>query len=109
MEFKRISNHKIQITHTANGGCIAQVGCGTFAFTKPEEMLEALTEFYKDPQKMEKEYNSLGADVERTEPMDYGDEGQEERPTTRRMTLRVPGSANRVGVDDAFDESDNNF
>jgi hypothetical protein len=70
MEFKRITNHDIRITHSENGGCIVKVGCGTFAFSTPDEMLEALKQFYSDPQKMEKEYNRIvgGPVAETVEP-----------------------------------------
>jgi len=82
MEFKRISNHKIIITHTANEGLIARVGCARLSFSNPETMLEALTEYYTDPEGMEKRYNAMNTDpeevVERAEQPDH--EAQDDTP-----------------------------
>lgn len=73
-EFKRASKHGINIRHTANGGCIIKVGCCEAAFTTPDEMLETLADYYKDPEGMEKEYNALDPDGP-----DVIDTGVEER------------------------------
>ena len=60
LEIKVVSGYNINIRHTANGGCIVKVGCCEAAFSTPEEMLQALAEFYDDPKKIEKEYNEIG-------------------------------------------------
>ena len=57
MKFEKISPYDILIRHTSNGGCVVQVGCGEFAFSNPVEMMEAMSEFYKNPQEMIKHYN----------------------------------------------------
>ena len=57
IEFKKISRYEVNIRHAANGGCIVQIGCCEASFTTPGEMLEALADFYKDPEGMEKKYN----------------------------------------------------
>lgn len=57
IEFKKISRYDVNIRHTANGGCIVQIGCCEASFTTPGEMIRALEEFYKDPDAMEKKYN----------------------------------------------------
>ena len=58
IEFKKISRYDVNIRHTANGGCIVQIGCCEASFTTPDEMLKALADFYKDPEGMEKKYNA---------------------------------------------------
>ena len=59
INFKRVSRYDINIRHTANAGCVVTVGCFEAAFSTPTEMLKALVEFYKDPEKMEKEYGKI--------------------------------------------------
>ena len=59
MEFKRISKYDINIRHTANGGCIVNVGCCEAAFSNSDELIDALTEYYDDPEGMEKKYNAI--------------------------------------------------
>jgi len=59
MEFKRASNHDINISHTVNGGMIVKVGCAVLTFSSPEDMMVAMGQFYADPEAMEKEYNSV--------------------------------------------------
>jgi hypothetical protein len=59
IEFKKISRYDFVIRHTANGGCIVQIGCCEVCFTTPGEMLEALADFYKDPEGMENKYNKF--------------------------------------------------
>ena len=59
IEFKKISRYDVNIRHTANGGCIVQIGCCEASFTTPGEMIRALEEFYKDPDAMEKKYNAF--------------------------------------------------
>jgi hypothetical protein len=107
MQFKRITSHDIRITHSENGGCIVKIGCATFAFSTPDEMLEALKQFYNDPEKMEKEYNSqYGPQPEAThpQPMDYAEEDKDEERAPNRQLRREP-RANPV----VFDENDTNF
>jgi hypothetical protein len=80
VEFKRISYHNINIRHTANGGCIVKVGCGEFSFSKPEDMLEALTQYFDDPKKMEKEYNYVNGPQVEESPNMPNDCPEQERP-----------------------------
>ena len=64
INFKRISKYDINIRHTANGGCIVNVGCCEASFSNTEDMIEALTEYYKNPDEMEKKYNAFAGPME---------------------------------------------
>jgi len=57
MEFVSIAMRTIEIRTTANAGYIVQVGCAQFAYTSKNKMIEDLTEYIRDPQAVEKEYN----------------------------------------------------
>ena len=57
MEFKKLSNYDINITHTANGGAILRIGCAEFGFSDHLDMLNALKDYYDNPEEMEKQYN----------------------------------------------------
>jgi hypothetical protein len=59
MKFGKVTNHTITITPTANFGFVVNVGCGTFAFENDSSLLTALGEFLVNPEKAEKEYNSI--------------------------------------------------
>ncbi len=61
MEFKRISNYDINITHTANGGMIVRVGCATLSFSNPEDMMDIMKQYYENPDGMEKQYNNASS------------------------------------------------
>jgi hypothetical protein len=71
-EFKKASKHNINIRHTVNGGCIIKVGCCEAAFSTPDEMLETLADYYKDPVGMEKRYNTSDPDGFGPEATDTG-------------------------------------
>lgn len=57
MEFKSAPMREINIRTTANEGFIVNVGCANFAYTSKNKMIEDLTEYIRDPQAVEKEYN----------------------------------------------------
>ena len=62
MKFGQLSKYEITITPTMNNALIVRVGCASFAFTSPKEMLLSLAEFYADPEKAEKEYHQFNSD-----------------------------------------------
>lgn len=57
MEFKSQPMRTIEIRATANNGFIVNVGCTNFAYTSKNKMIEDLTEYIRDPQAVEEEYN----------------------------------------------------
>ena len=59
MEFKRISKYDIIIRHTVNGGCIANIGCCEVSFSNTEDLLDALEDYYANPDEIEKKYNAF--------------------------------------------------
>ncbi len=63
MDFKRLSPYEINIRHTGNNGIIVRIGCGEFCFSNPDDMTNALIEYYENPVEMERKYNSAQADT----------------------------------------------
>jgi hypothetical protein len=88
VNFKKISNHSIRIRHTINGGMIVKVGCAELIFNNYIVMLEAMREFYDDPQKMESAYNKAMSEVNGGEP------------------LNVPTATIGIRSTDRFDENE---
>ena len=68
-EFKKASKYDIHIKHTANGGMIVQVGCAEVSFSNWGDMLDAMRDYYSNPERMEKEYNKSSATCDQPEPM----------------------------------------
>jgi len=62
MKIGKTINYDINIRPTANMGFIVKVGCGRFAFSCADDVLTALREYLGNPDKFEKEYNSLGCE-----------------------------------------------
>jgi len=58
MEFKKAISYEINISPTPNNGFIVKVGCATLAFSDWRDLINALTEYFKDPEGVEKEYQS---------------------------------------------------
>ena len=108
-EFKRASTHNINIRHTANGGCIIKVGCCEAAFTTPDEMLETLADYYKDPDRMEKEYNKkVGPPMETSDPIGHSLGEAPNRVTSAGSSLRdhqVEDSMDRIDDGQNCEES----
>jgi hypothetical protein len=57
MEFTTRPMRTIEIRATANDGYIVNVGCTNFAYTSKNKMIEDLSEYIRDPQGVEEEYN----------------------------------------------------
>lgn len=57
MEFKNPLPYEINISGSANGGFIVQVGCCTCTFSDKNTMLAAIEDYTNDPKKMEEAYN----------------------------------------------------
>jgi len=57
MEFKMEPMRTIEIRPAGSGGFIVNVGCANFAYTSKNKLIEDLTEYIRDPQAVEKEYN----------------------------------------------------
>jgi len=90
MEFKKASKYDINIIHTSNGGTIVNVGCGTFSFSTPQEMLSAMHRYYNDPEAMEKKYGNIYTN----QPIGYGPPNPPPSPIQRALeeTGRDPGT-----------------
>ncbi len=86
MELKRISDHRITIRHTINGGIIAKIGCAELSFSSPEDMMDVMKQYYEDPKGMEKKYNEvMGNDVTDEPPQPHEhEEGTTDAPSTGR-------------------------
>jgi hypothetical protein len=54
--------HTIEISPTANKGYIVKVGCCTLCYSTLNDMLDDLGEYFKDPEKVEAEYNKFSED-----------------------------------------------
>ena len=68
MKFKKLFQHDIVISASHNNGIIVKVGCGTFCYSGAESFLHDLTEFFKDPERWQKEYTGSGACEAEVEP-----------------------------------------
>lgn len=86
MEFKRMSKYDINITHTANGGMIVRVGCATLSFSNPEDMMDAMKQYYENPDGMEKQFNVISSQDVPQPVADYAEE------TSMDETLRCRGA-----------------
>lgn len=65
MKLGKVIKYKITIEPTLNNGFIVKVGCGLFGYSSSGNLLNALDEYLKNPEKFEKEYNDLqGATAE---------------------------------------------
>jgi hypothetical protein len=100
MELKRISKHDINIRHTVNGGMVVNVGCAVLSFSSPEDMIDAMKQYYDNPDEMERKYYATSgpiAEATDTEPGTYAEDAQcENRPHPhggRRGTIGGSGSA----------------
>jgi len=71
LEFKRISKYEIYIRHTINGGCIVNIGCCEISFSNSDDMIDALKEYYSDPDGMEKKYNLVASNINIPTPESY--------------------------------------
>ena len=58
LEFGRAVQYTITIESSDNNGFIVNVGCGKFAFSNKDDMLEAIQEYVNNPKVVEKRYNS---------------------------------------------------
>ena len=56
MEFGYVTQHSVLVRPTGNKGFIVEVGCREFAFTRAVDLLDALTYFFMDPKRAEKEF-----------------------------------------------------
>jgi len=59
MEFGRLGR-QMEIEPTANKGFILRVGCAVLVFTDYQDLLDALAEYWSDPEAVEKKYNEIG-------------------------------------------------
>lgn len=57
MEFVSIAMRTIEIRTTANAAYLVNVGCTNFAYTDKEKLIADLSEYIRDPQAVEEEYN----------------------------------------------------
>lgn len=57
MEFASNPMRQIEIRTTANGGYLVHVGCTYFAYEDKEKLIKDLSEYIRDPEAVEKEYN----------------------------------------------------
>ena len=65
IKFQKASKHDIHIQHTINGGMIVKIGCAKLSFSDYETMMDAMAEYYRDPDEVVKVYNSTtGYDIE---------------------------------------------
>jgi len=58
MEFGRLGR-QMEIEPTVNKGFILRVGCAVLAFTDYNDLLNALAEYWSDPEAVEKQYNEI--------------------------------------------------
>ena len=69
MKLGRAIKHDIVIKATSNLGFTVAVGCAFLAFKDGEDLLAALKEYFKHPEKLEKEHNKIyGSEIEVEDP-----------------------------------------
>jgi len=72
MNLGRLFTHDFSISPSDNNGIIVKIGCARLCYSSSSEFLRALEEFFKDPEKWEKEYNSnRGPTAEAVNPGQY--------------------------------------
>lgn len=57
--FKKITEHKITITSSNNGGFIVNVGCCTMVYTSVRSLIYDLGTFLQNPKEVEKKYKEF--------------------------------------------------
>jgi hypothetical protein len=63
IEFREAIQHNITIKPSANGGYIVRVGCVTLCFNNSQMLIEALDEYLKNPEGVEKRYNESKGNI----------------------------------------------
>ncbi len=70
MDFGKVTKYDIKITPTDNGGFIANVGCGIFAFSNKEDAKKAFGEFLDNADEFEKRYMDASGAMLTGPPLD---------------------------------------
>jgi hypothetical protein len=56
LEFKLAFPYEVHIIPTVNGGVIARCGCAELSFSSTNKLLQAMREYFADPEGSEKAY-----------------------------------------------------
>jgi len=72
MKFKKSIPYEITITPTPNEGFILKVGCVTVVYAGWTNLIQDLTEYFAEPEKVEKQYNEDIQSLSRVQIGTYG-------------------------------------